>query len=64
MARFPYPLEHNGYGNLSMDKKLTMQLNKTAGEIEILCDYETKTAVRLKFLIPEWWSTGKAGAKE
>ncbi len=32
-----------------------MQLGKGAGEIEILCDYETKKAVKLKALLPDWW---------
>ena len=36
-------------------REFMMQLNKTAGEIEILCDYETKKVMRLKSLTPEWW---------
>ena len=38
-------------------REFMMQLNKTAGETEILCDYETKKVIRLKSLTPEWWST-------
>ncbi|MDO4273197.1 MAG: cytidine deaminase [Eubacteriales bacterium] len=45
-------------------REFMMQLNKTAGEIEILCDYETKKVIRLKSLIPEWWSTGQMVMKE
>lgn len=40
-------------------REFMMQLDKAAGEIEILCDYETKKVVRLNFLIPDWWSTYK-----
>ncbi len=36
-------------------REFMMQLDKDAGEIEILCDYETKRAVKLKALIPDWW---------
>ncbi len=36
-------------------REFMMQLDKEAGEIEILCDYETKKAVKLKALIPDWW---------
>lgn len=36
-------------------REFMMQLNQTAGEIEILCDYETKKVMRLKSLTPEWW---------
>ena len=38
-------------------REFMMQLDKAAGEIEILCDYETKKVIRLKSLIPDWWST-------
>ena len=41
-----------------------MQLNKTADEIEILCDYETKKVIRLKSLTPEWWSTDQMEMNE
>ena len=37
-------------------REFMMQLDKTAGEIEILSDYETKKTIRLKSLTPEWWS--------
>ena len=45
-------------------REFMMQLNKAAGETEILCDYETKKAVRLKSLIPEWWSTDQMEGNE
>ncbi len=37
-------------------RELMIQLDKAAGETEILCDYETKRSVRLKSLIPQWWN--------
>lgn len=37
-------------------REFMMQLDKTAGEIEILSDYEAKKTIRLKSLTPEWWS--------
>ena len=40
-------------------REFMMQLHKSAGEIEILCDYETKKVIRLKSLIPAWWSTNQ-----
>ena len=36
-------------------RELMMQLGQTAGETEILRDYETKQAEKLKNLIPDWW---------
>ena len=45
-------------------REFMMQLNKTAGEIEILCDYETKKVIRLKSLTPEWWSTDQMEMNE
>ena len=45
-------------------REFMMQLNKTAGEIEILCDYETKKVIRLKSLTPEWWSTDQMRMNE
>lgn len=36
-------------------REFMMQLDKEAGKIEILCDYETKKVVKLKALIPDWW---------
>lgn len=38
------------------------QLGNTAGETEILCDYETKRVLQLKELLPEWWGTEPATA--
>ena len=40
-------------------REFMMQLDEAAGETEILCDYETKKAVRLRSLTPEWWGTGQ-----
>ena len=45
-------------------REFMMQLNKTAGEIEILCDYETKKVIHLKSLTPEWWSTDQMEMNE
>ena len=45
-------------------REFMMQLNKTAGEIEILCDYETKKVIHLKSLTPEWWSTDQMEMRE
>ncbi len=36
-------------------RELMMQLGKSAGDTEILCDYETKRSVKLKELMPGWW---------
>ena len=36
-------------------REFMMQLSEEAGEIEILRDYETKSAVKLKELVPDWW---------
>ena len=36
-------------------RELMMQLDERAGDIEILCDYETQKTVQLKSLIPDWW---------
>ncbi len=36
-------------------REFMMQLDQEAGEIEVLCDYETKRAVKLKTLLPDWW---------
>lgn len=36
-------------------REFLMQLDGNAGQIEILCDYETKKVVQLKTLIPDWW---------
>lgn len=38
-------------------RELLMQMGQGAAEIEILCDYETKRAVKLKTLMPDWWYT-------
>ncbi len=36
-------------------REFMMQLDQEAGEIEALCDYETKRVVKLKTLLPNWW---------
>lgn len=36
-------------------RELMMQLDSKAGEIEILCDYETKRSISLQELMPSWW---------
>lgn len=36
-------------------REFMMQLDECAGEIEILCDYETKGTVKLKALLLDWW---------
>lgn len=38
-------------------REFLMQLDGSAGQIEILCGYETKKVVQLKMLIPDWWHT-------
>lgn len=45
-------------------REFMMQLDKTAGETEILCDYETRKVIRLKSLTPEWWSTDQMEMNE
>ena len=45
-------------------REFMMQLNRTAGEIEILCDYETKKVIHLKSLTPEWWNTDQMEMNE
>lgn len=36
-------------------REFMMQLSEDSGEIEILTDYESRTTVRLKELVPDWW---------
>lgn len=36
-------------------RELMMQLDRDAGEIEILTDYPQRRTVRLKELMPRWW---------
>lgn len=36
-------------------REFMMQLDQSAGEIEVLRDYETKQAMKLKELLPDWW---------
>ena len=37
-------------------REFMMQLHQSAGETEILCDYETKKVIQLASLLPDWWS--------
>lgn len=39
-------------------RELMMQLDREAGEILILTDYEKKETVKLKELVPDWWGHG------
>lgn len=36
-------------------REYMMQLDADSGEIEILCDLDTRRTVRLKELVPQWW---------
>ena len=36
-------------------QEFMMQLDKDAGETEVLLDYEAKRVVKLKELMPDWW---------
>ena len=36
-------------------REFMMQLSPDSGEIEILTDLATKTTVKLKELVPDWW---------
>lgn len=36
-------------------RELMRQLGAAAGETEILCDYETRSVIRMKELLTEWW---------
>ena len=36
-------------------REMMMQLDEAAGQIEILCDIDTKKTVQLKTLLPDWW---------
>ena len=38
-------------------REYLMQLDKNSGEIEILLDLDSKKAVKLKELIPNWWGS-------
>lgn len=40
-------------------REYMMQLSKDSDEIEILTDYESRTTVRLKELIPDWWGRNR-----
>ncbi len=37
-------------------REIMMQLDKRSGDIEIMCDYATKTVKRLQALLPDWWA--------
>lgn len=36
-------------------REFMLQLSKDSGGIEILTDYESRAAVRLRQLVPDWW---------
>lgn len=36
-------------------REFMMQLSENGGEIQILTDFETRSVVRLKELLPDWW---------
>lgn len=36
-------------------REYMMQLDKNSGAIEILTDYDTRTTITLKELVPDWW---------
>lgn len=36
-------------------REYMMQLDKKSGDIEILLDYENRTTIKLKELMPNWW---------
>ncbi len=40
-------------------REFLMQLGGAAGEIELLCDYETKRTIRLQALVPQRWGADK-----
>ena len=40
-------------------REYMMQLDKDSGDIEILLDLETRRAVCLKELIPDWWGNDR-----
>ena len=46
---------HNGGMPCGACREFLMQLDEDAEKIKVLCDYETKKAVELKTLIPDWW---------
>ena len=45
-------------------REYMMQLDKNSGDIEILTDYETRRAITLKELIPDWWGYERFKGKE
>ncbi len=40
-------------------REFMMQLQKDAGDIEILSDYETRRTVSLRELVPDWWGNDR-----
>lgn len=40
-------------------REFMMQLDKDGGETEVLLDYDTKRAVKLKELMPDWWGNDR-----
>lgn len=42
-------------------REYMMQLDRNSGDIEILTDYDTKSTVLLRDLIPDWWGKSRFG---
>ena len=40
-------------------REFLMQLSPDSGDIEILTDLESRSTVRLKELVPDWWGYGR-----
>ena len=40
-------------------REMMMQLSPRSGEIEILTDIESKTTVKLRELMPDWWGKSR-----
>ncbi len=36
-------------------REFMMQLSKDSGDIEILMDFDSRTTVKLRELVPDWW---------
>ncbi len=45
-------------------REAMMQLDENSGEIEILTDLNTRSTVKLKDLLPDWWGSDRFTSKE
>ena len=45
-------------------RELMLQLDAASPDTEILRDYDSKSSVRLRELLPEWWYEGQRTAKD